>query len=112
MAESNPDYKTAKSIYEFSVKNIKGETVKLDVYKGHVCIIVNVASQCGLTANNYKQFNELFEEYGESKGCSWFSAVYLSFYPVRDFRLLNHMPHQFSGLIYFMPTRLKGNDFF
>lgn len=68
MAENNPDYKAAKSIHEFSVKNIKGETVRLDTYKGHVCIIVNVASQCGLTAANYKQLNELFEQYGESKG--------------------------------------------
>lgn len=69
MAEANnPDYKSATSIHEFTVKNIKGEDVKLDVYKGHVCIIVNVASQCGLTANNYKQLNELYEQYAESKG--------------------------------------------
>ncbi|KAJ2951056.1 hypothetical protein O0L34_g5435 [Tuta absoluta] len=63
-----PDYKVANSIHEFTVKNLKGEEVKLDVYKGHVCLIVNVASQCGLTANNYKQLNQLFDEYAESKG--------------------------------------------
>ncbi|GBP19186.1 Probable phospholipid hydroperoxide glutathione peroxidase [Eumeta japonica] len=69
MAEAaNPNYKTAQTIYEFSCKNIKGEDVKLDIYKGHVCIIVNVASQCGLTANNYKQLNELYDKYAESKG--------------------------------------------
>ncbi|CAF4951388.1 probable phospholipid hydroperoxide glutathione peroxidase [Pieris napi] len=68
MTDNNPDYKSASSIHEFTVKNIKGEDVKLDVYKGHVCIIVNVASQCGLTANNYKQLNELFDHYGESRG--------------------------------------------
>ncbi|KAL0879998.1 hypothetical protein ABMA27_002505 [Loxostege sticticalis] len=68
MTDNNPDYKSASSIHEFTVKNIKGEDVKLDVYKGHVCIIVNVASQCGLTANNYKQLNELYEQYAESKG--------------------------------------------
>ncbi|XP_021185098.2 uncharacterized protein LOC110372599 isoform X1 [Helicoverpa armigera] len=65
---TNPDYKSATSIHEFTVKNIKGEDVKLDVYKGHVCIIVNVASQCGLTANNYKQLNEMYEKYAEEKG--------------------------------------------
>ncbi|XP_075975211.1 uncharacterized protein LOC142975934 isoform X1 [Anticarsia gemmatalis] len=64
----NPDYKTATSIHEFTVNNIKGEEVQLDAYKGHVCIIVNVASQCGLTANNYKQLNELYEKYAEEKG--------------------------------------------
>ena len=65
---ANPDYKSATSIHEFTVKNIKGEEVKLDVYKGHVCIIVNVASQCGLTANNYKQLNEMYDKYAEEKG--------------------------------------------
>ncbi|VVC96350.1 unnamed protein product [Leptidea sinapis] len=68
MSANNPDYKSASSVHEFTVKNIKGEAVKLDVYKNHVCIIVNVASQCGLTANNYKQLNELYDEYAESKG--------------------------------------------
>lgn len=64
----NPDYKTATSIYDFTVNDIKGNPVKLDKYKGHVAIIVNVASQCGLTANNYKQLVDLYNEYGESKG--------------------------------------------
>ncbi|XP_059050034.1 uncharacterized protein LOC131845030 isoform X2 [Achroia grisella] len=68
MTASDPDFKLAKSIHEFTVKNIKGTDVKLDTYKGHVCIIVNVASKCGLTANNYKQLNELYEQYAESKG--------------------------------------------
>lgn len=67
MAE-NPDYTTATAIHEFTVKNIKGEDVKLDVYKGHVCIVVNVASQCGLTTSNYKSLNELYEQYAETKG--------------------------------------------
>ncbi|XP_068617264.1 uncharacterized protein [Battus philenor] len=68
MADANTDYKTATSIHEFTVRNIKGEEVSLSKYKDHVCIIVNVASQCGLTANNYKQLNELYDQYGESKG--------------------------------------------
>lgn len=29
---------------------------------------MNVASQCGLTATNYKELNELHEKYSESKG--------------------------------------------
>ncbi|XP_050304785.1 uncharacterized protein LOC126742196 [Anthonomus grandis grandis] len=68
-AITNPkNYKEAKSIYEFSAKNIKGEDVSLEKYKGHVCIIVNVASQCGYTANNYKELVELYDAYHESKG--------------------------------------------
>lgn len=66
---TNPEnYKEAKSIYEFSAKDIKGNVVSLDKYKGHVCIIVNVASQCGYTKNNYAELAELYNEYAESKG--------------------------------------------
>lgn len=66
---SNPDdYKNAKSIYEFTANDIKGNPVSLEKYRGHVCIIVNVASQCGLTKNNYAELVELYDEYSESKG--------------------------------------------
>lgn len=69
MASSNPvDYKSANSIYEFSAKDITGNEVSLEKYRGHVCIIVNVASECGYTKNNYKELNELYEELGETKG--------------------------------------------
>ena len=64
----NDNYKEAKSIYDFTAKSIKGEDVPLSNYKGHVCLIVNVASKCGLTATNYKQLNELYDEYADSKG--------------------------------------------
>ncbi|XP_019761771.1 probable phospholipid hydroperoxide glutathione peroxidase isoform X2 [Dendroctonus ponderosae] len=66
---TNPeDPKKANSIYEFTVKDIKGNDVSLDKYKGHVCLIVNVASKCGLTKSNYEELNELYEKYGDSKG--------------------------------------------
>ncbi|XP_046387935.1 probable phospholipid hydroperoxide glutathione peroxidase isoform X2 [Ischnura elegans] len=65
---SNEDWKNAKTIYDFTVKDIKGNEVSLEKYRGHVAIIVNVASQCGLTATNYKELQELYDKYGESKG--------------------------------------------
>ncbi|XP_023939567.2 juvenile hormone epoxide hydrolase [Bicyclus anynana] len=61
----NPN--TAKTIYDFSVKDIYGRAVKLDKYKGFVLLIVNVASQCGLTDTNYNQLNELYEKYAKSR---------------------------------------------
>ncbi|KAJ8668326.1 hypothetical protein QAD02_009989 [Eretmocerus hayati] len=64
----NQDYKSAKSVYDFTAKNIKGEDTPLENYKGHVLLIVNVASKCGLTATNYKELNELHDKYAESKG--------------------------------------------
>lgn len=62
------DPKTAQSVYDFNVKDIKGETVSLEKYRGHVLIIVNVASKCGYTAQHYKELNEMYAELGESKG--------------------------------------------
>ncbi|XP_065331505.1 uncharacterized protein Gtpx isoform X2 [Cloeon dipterum] len=62
------NWKNASSIYDFTVKDIKGNEVSLEKYKGHVCIIVNVASKCGLTATNYKELAELHDKYHESKG--------------------------------------------
>ncbi|XP_011493941.1 PREDICTED: probable phospholipid hydroperoxide glutathione peroxidase [Ceratosolen solmsi marchali] len=64
----NDDYKSASSVYDFVATNIKGEDVPLEKYKGHVLLIVNVASQCGLTATNYKELNELYDRYAESHG--------------------------------------------
>jgi glutathione peroxidase len=37
------------SLYDFDVKTIDGETQRLDVYRGQVLLIVNVASRCGFT---------------------------------------------------------------
>lgn len=62
------ELENAKSIYDFTAKDINGDEVSLEKYKGHVCIIVNVASKCGHTKSNYEQFVELFDKYSEEKG--------------------------------------------
>lgn len=62
------NYKEAQSIYDFTVKDIKGQEISLEKYRGHVCIIVNVASQCGYTKTHYAQLVELYEQYHDSKG--------------------------------------------
>ncbi|KAG8327349.1 probable phospholipid hydroperoxide glutathione peroxidase isoform X3 [Homalodisca vitripennis] len=64
----NEDWKKATSVYDFRVNDSKGEEVSLAKYRGHVLVIVNVASQCGLTRDNYKELVELDEKYRESKG--------------------------------------------
>lgn len=58
------DWKKATSVYDFHAKNIDGQDVSLQKYKGQVLIITNVASHCGLTETNYKQLQSLYEEYG------------------------------------------------
>ncbi|XP_039965294.1 uncharacterized protein LOC126761611 isoform X1 [Bactrocera neohumeralis] len=64
---SGPDPKTAKTIYEFTVKDTHGNEVSLEKYKGNVVLVVNIASQCGLTKNNYAKLTTLLEKY-EEKG--------------------------------------------
>lgn len=59
------DYKNAASIYEFTVKDTYGNDVSLDKYKGRVVLVVNIASKCGLTKNNYQKLTDLKEKYGE-----------------------------------------------
>ena len=68
MASANVNWEDAKSIYDFNAKTIDGDEVSLDKYRGHVCIIVNVASQCGFTKNHYEELSELYTKYGESHG--------------------------------------------
>ncbi|CAN1184239.1 Probable phospholipid hydroperoxide glutathione peroxidase [Linum perenne] len=52
-----------KSIYDFTVKDARGKDVDLSVYKGKVLLIVNVASQCGLTNSNYTELTQLYQKY-------------------------------------------------
>ncbi|KAL8543689.1 hypothetical protein ACS0TY_004309 [Phlomoides rotata] len=52
-----------QSIHDFTVKDAKGNDVNLGVYKGKVLLIVNVASQCGLTNSNYTELTQLYDKY-------------------------------------------------
>lgn len=45
MCASRDDWRCARSMHEFSAKDIDGRMVNLDKYRGHVCIVTNVASQ-------------------------------------------------------------------
>lgn len=54
------------TIYDFEVKNAKGEIESLDKYKGTPLIVVNTASKCGFTPQ-FKELQELYEEH-QDKG--------------------------------------------
>jgi glutathione peroxidase len=51
-----------KSIHDFSAKTIDGKPRSLADYRGKVALVVNVASECGLTPQ-YKGLEELHETY-------------------------------------------------
>ncbi|KAJ6933596.1 phospholipid hydroperoxide glutathione peroxidase [Populus alba x Populus x berolinensis] len=52
-----------QSAHDFTVKDAKGNDVDLSIYKGKVLLIVNVASQCGLTDSNYTELTQLYAKY-------------------------------------------------
>lgn len=50
------------AIYDIPVRRIDGTAISLGEYKGTVLLIVNVASQCGLTPQ-YAELEEIYENY-------------------------------------------------
>jgi len=53
-------------IYDFKVKNIEGNKVSMEDYKGKILLIVNTATGCGFTPQ-YEGLQKLYEEY-KNKG--------------------------------------------
>ena len=53
---------SAKSVYDFKVKDMGGQEVSLSEYKGKVLLIVNTATRCGFTPQ-YKELEALYEKY-------------------------------------------------
>ena len=53
------------SIYSFEVQDITGESLNWEDFKGKKLMIVNTASECGLTPQ-YEQLEKLYEKYKDS----------------------------------------------
>jgi glutathione peroxidase len=65
------------SLYSLKTTTLAGQPADLSQYKGKVALVVNVASQCGLTPQ-YTELEKLYEEYKDR------GAVVLGF-PSNDF---------------------------
>ncbi|MDQ3221466.1 MAG: glutathione peroxidase [Acidobacteriota bacterium] len=64
MENSSHASAAAKSIYDFKMKDIDGNDVKLKKYKGNVLLVVNTASKCGYTPQ-YEGLQTTFDKYKE-----------------------------------------------
>lgn len=51
------------SIYDFNVKRLNGEDIRLDTYRGKVMLVVNTASECGFTPQ-YAGLEALYRKLG------------------------------------------------
>lgn len=54
--------KEAKSIHDFTLKDINNKDVRLNQYQGKVAMIVNVASRCGFTPQ-YTGLQAIYDKY-------------------------------------------------
>lgn len=52
----------ANTVYEFSLRRINGEETSLSKYAGKVLLMVNLASECGLTPQ-YEGLEKVYEHY-------------------------------------------------
>ena len=70
---------TDMSIYNYTVKDSKGNDVSMEEYKGKVVLIVNTATECGFTPQ-YKDLQDLYLKYKD-----------------RGFEILDFPCNQFAG---------------
>lgn len=54
----------AQNVYDFTVKDRRGNDVSLTEYKGKVLLIVNTATRCGFTPQ-YEELEALYKNYKE-----------------------------------------------
>jgi glutathione peroxidase len=64
MVSAKADPKKPSSVLDFNMKDIEGKDISLSRFQGKVLLIVNTASQCGLTPQ-YKGLQEVYQKYKE-----------------------------------------------
>ncbi|KAJ4823231.1 putative phospholipid hydroperoxide glutathione peroxidase 6, mitochondrial [Turnera subulata] len=88
----------AQTVHDFTVKDARGNDVNLGTYKGKVLLIVNVASQCGLTNSNYTELTELYKKYKDQ-------GLEILAFPCNQFK--SQEPGTNEEIVNFVCTRFK-----
>lgn len=86
------------------MNDIHGNAVSLEKYRGHVLLIVNVASQCGWTATHYKELQDLHDQFHDSKG------LRILAFPCNQFK--NEEPGTSEDIICFAASKNAKFEFF
>jgi glutathione peroxidase len=63
-SNSNPENTMENTFYDFKMKDINGNEVDFNTFKGKKIMIVNVASKCGYT-KQYEALQELYATHGD-----------------------------------------------
>jgi len=105
-------WKTAQNVYFYTANALSpaGKTIAMESYKNKVLLIVNVASEWGLTKQNYKELNELHEKYNNqgleiiAQPCNQFGSQE----PLEGQDLYNHITSKYQPK--FMENYFARND--
>ena len=62
--DKTPRSRHESALYAIPVATIDGDATTLQPYRGQVLLVVNVASQCGLTPQ-YAGLQRIYEQYGD-----------------------------------------------
>ena len=61
-----------ETIYQFKVEDLSGDSFDFSTLKGKKILVVNTASECGLTPQ-YEQLQAIYEKYKDKNLCSYFA---------------------------------------
>lgn len=62
VANVNQTTMSKQNIYQFKVEDLEGNTFDFSTLKGKIILVVNTASECGLTPQ-YEQLQAIYEKY-------------------------------------------------
>lgn len=88
-----------QTVFDFKLKDYRGNEFSLDVFKGKVMIIVNVASKCGLSETSYRKMKEILDVHK--------NKVVLVLCPCKQF--LNQEHDDIADIAKFVQSKLEGH---